>query len=82
MSYNISNDTLIENDYFNDTIDVDPKLMERYLTNKGIDEPAYTTIIVLYCCLIVLGASGNTLVVSNKHFLSYLVCNTETSILI
>ncbi|XP_018564523.1 neuropeptide F receptor [Anoplophora glabripennis] len=43
--------------------EVDPKLMERYLTNKGIDEPAYTTLIIMYCFLIILGALGNTLVI-------------------
>nr|CAI5851811.1 unnamed protein product [Callosobruchus analis] len=37
--------------------------MERYLTNKDIDEPAYTTLIVLYCFLIIVGALGNTLVI-------------------
>lgn len=49
----------------NYTYDVDPKLMERYLTNKKIDEPAYTTLIVMYCILIAFGALGNILVVSD-----------------
>lgn len=48
----------------NTTYDVDPKLMERYLTNMQIDEPAYSTLIVMYCILIAFGALGNILVVS------------------
>ncbi|XP_074031303.1 neuropeptide F receptor [Leptinotarsa decemlineata] len=65
MEYNgsQSENTSFPGEYMNDTSDVDPKLMERYLTNKKIDEPAYTTLIILYCFLIVLGALGNTLVI-------------------
>lgn len=49
----------------NFTYDVDPNLMERYLTNKKIDEPAYSALISFYCILIAFGALGNILVVSN-----------------
>lgn len=44
--------------------EVDPKLYDRYLMNKAIDEPAYTILIIMYCLLILMGALGNTLVVS------------------
>ncbi|CAH0555734.1 unnamed protein product [Brassicogethes aeneus] len=47
----------------NQSKEVDPKLMDRYLMNKAIDEPAYTTLIAMYGVLIVLGALGNTLVI-------------------
>ncbi|KAG5876400.1 hypothetical protein JTB14_024283 [Gonioctena quinquepunctata] len=65
MEYNESEsgNSSISGYFMNGTNDVDPKLMERYLTNKGIDEPAYTTLIILYCSLILLGALGNTLVI-------------------
>ncbi|CAH1111132.1 unnamed protein product [Psylliodes chrysocephalus] len=49
-------------DFYNYS-DGDPKLMERYIKNKGIDEPAYSTLIALYCSLILMGALGNTLVI-------------------
>lgn len=39
-------------------------LLEKYVQNRAIDEPAYTTLIVMYGILIVVGALGNTLVVS------------------
>ncbi|XP_030754183.1 neuropeptide F receptor [Sitophilus oryzae] len=55
------NNTL--NEVLNKSSTVDPKLYERYLTNKAIDEPAYTVLAVMYGVLIVLGALGNTLVI-------------------
>lgn len=64
-----TNDSYEEMNY---TYDVDPKLMERYLTNKKIDEPAYTTLIVMYCILIAFGALGNMLVVSDIFILKIL----------
>ncbi|XP_056634838.1 neuropeptide F receptor isoform X2 [Diorhabda sublineata] len=57
VNYTFSTDTSNESDY------IDSKLMERYLTNKGIDEPAYSTLIVMYCFLMIMGALGNTLVI-------------------
>uniref|UniRef100_A0A6P7FAM2 Neuropeptide F receptor n=1 Tax=Diabrotica virgifera virgifera TaxID=50390 RepID=A0A6P7FAM2_DIAVI len=50
-------------DAYNDSDYVDPRLMERYLQNKAIDEPAYTVLIVMYCFLMIMGALGNTLVI-------------------
>lgn len=38
-------------------------LLEQYVQNRSIDQPAYTVLIVLYCILIVVGASGNMLVI-------------------
>ncbi|XP_044754601.1 neuropeptide F receptor [Coccinella septempunctata] len=38
-------------------------LLEKYVRNRAIDEPAYTTLIVMYGILIVVGALGNTLVI-------------------
>lgn len=43
---------------------VDPKILDRYIYNRAIDEPAYTSLIFMYCVLIIVGALGNTLVVS------------------
>lgn len=51
-------------DILEKTKDIDPKLIDRYLENRAIDEPAYTTLIIMYSVLIILGALGNTLVVS------------------
>ncbi|XP_060529392.1 neuropeptide F receptor [Cylas formicarius] len=59
--HRIDNNTL--NEVLNRSNEVDPKLYDRYLTNQAIDEPAYTTLIVMYCFLIVMGALGNTLVI-------------------
>lgn len=73
----MENETYNDNTTFEASIllnrsnEVDPKLMERYLTNKGIDEPAYTTLIIMYCFLIVLGALGNTLVVCKLEIFYY-----------
>lgn len=44
--------------------EVDPNILDRYIHNRAIDEPAYTTLIFMYCALIIVGALGNTLVVS------------------
>lgn len=44
---------------------VDPKILDRYIYNRAIDEPAYTSLIFMYCALIIVGALGNTLVVSS-----------------
>lgn len=44
--------------------EVDPKILDRYIYNRAIDEPAYTTLIFMYCILIIVGALGNTLLVS------------------
>ncbi|XP_030745452.1 LOW QUALITY PROTEIN: neuropeptide F receptor-like, partial [Sitophilus oryzae] len=59
--HRFDNNTL--NEVLNKSSTVDPKLYERYLTNKAIDEPAYTVLAVMYGVLIVLGALGNTLVI-------------------
>lgn len=73
MAYN---DTAYEEDldmdWPNDSSWVDPTLMEKYLANKSIDEPAYTTLIVIYCMLIVMGALGNILVVCTVQFIFFL----------
>lgn len=68
-------------DDFNFTYEFDPKLMERYITNKKIDEPAYTTLIVMYCILIAFGALGNILVVSSM-FLTILFLQKQLWFLI
>lgn len=52
------------NEIFRKSKDVDPELVERYIYNRAVDEPAYTILIVMYSLLIVIGALGNTLVVS------------------
>lgn len=57
----IDNKTLHE--VLNKSSEVDPKLYDRYLMNKAIDEPAYTILIIMYCLLILMGALGNTLVI-------------------
>lgn len=44
--------------------EVDPTILDRYIYNRAIDEPAYTILILTYCILILVGALGNTLVVS------------------
>ncbi|KAL3268012.1 hypothetical protein HHI36_007145, partial [Cryptolaemus montrouzieri] len=38
-------------------------LLEKYVQNRAIDEPAYTILIVMYSVLIIMGALGNTLVI-------------------
>lgn len=43
---------------------VDPDLIQRYIENRAVDEPAYSILIVMYVTLIVVGALGNILVVS------------------
>ncbi|XP_017779589.1 PREDICTED: neuropeptide F receptor-like [Nicrophorus vespilloides] len=42
---------------------VDPELIDRYIHNTAIDQPAYGILISIYVVLIVLGALGNTLVI-------------------
>ncbi|XP_019877913.1 neuropeptide F receptor [Aethina tumida] len=56
-------DRTMDDSILNQSNAVDPKLMDRYLMNRAIDEPAYSTLIVMYSVLIVLGALGNTLVI-------------------
>lgn len=60
--HRIDNHTL--NTVLNWSNEVDPKLYDRYLLNKAIDEPAYTILIMMYSFLIILGTLGNLLVVS------------------
>lgn len=48
--------------------DFDPKLIEEYMTNRKVDEPAYQILIAMYSLLILVGAAGNTLVVSTSSF--------------
>lgn len=38
-------------------------LIEQFSTNRNIKDPAYHILIILYSALIILGASGNALVV-------------------
>lgn len=65
MEHDISGiDNNTWHDVLNKSNEVDPKLYDRYLMNKAIDEPAYTILIIMYCLLILMGALGNTLVVS------------------
>ncbi|KAH1009446.1 neuropeptide F receptor isoform X1 [Dendroctonus ponderosae] len=59
--HRIDNHTL--NDVLNRSNEVDPKLYDRYLLNKAIDEPAYTILIMMYSFLIILGTLGNLLVI-------------------
>lgn len=51
-------------DILNKSRYVDPTLLDRYVQNRAIDEPAYSLLIIMYGILIVVGALGNTLVVS------------------
>ncbi|XP_050304823.1 neuropeptide F receptor [Anthonomus grandis grandis] len=59
--HRFDNNTL--NEVLNRSNEVDPKLYERYVMNKAIDEPFYSILIGMYCLLIVMGAVGNTLVI-------------------
>lgn len=43
---------------------IDKKMMEQYMFNRKVDEPAFYILIVMYSILILVGAIGNTLVVS------------------
>lgn len=52
----------------NSTVDggqtaIDTFLLDSYQRNRSIENPAYTILIILYSCLIVLGTMGNILVV-------------------
>lgn len=58
----LTNETILE--ILRNTQNLDPELVYRYISNRAIDEPAYTALIVAYSVLIVVGALGNTLVVS------------------
>lgn len=57
--------SLTHEDILNKSKYVDPKLVDRYIQNRAIDEPAYSLLIIMYGVLIVVGALGNALVVSN-----------------
>lgn len=50
--------------------EVDPELLNRYVQNRNINEPEFSSFIVAYSILIVVGALGNTLVVSILHILN------------
>lgn len=58
------NETSIVEEVLRKSNEVDPKILDRYIHNRAIDEPAYTTLIFMYLVLIIVGALGNTLVVS------------------
>ncbi|XP_061395225.1 neuropeptide F receptor-like, partial [Musca vetustissima] len=47
----------------NDTLTIDPVLLERFTRNRSIDGLWYHVLIMLYCVLIIFGAMGNILVV-------------------
>lgn len=47
----------------NDSITLDPVLLERFTRNRSIDGLWYHVLIMLYCVLIIFGAMGNILVV-------------------
>ncbi|XP_073817233.1 neuropeptide F receptor [Musca autumnalis] len=47
----------------NDTLPLDPVLLERFTRNRSIDGLWYHVLIMLYCVLIIFGAMGNILVV-------------------
>ncbi|XP_065155464.1 neuropeptide F receptor isoform X2 [Atheta coriaria] len=47
----------------NRTISKFGDLLERYLRNRGVDQPAYGILIALYTVIIVVGAMGNALVI-------------------
>lgn len=65
---------------FRKTKDVDPELLERYIHNRAVDEPAYTILIITYSLLIVIGALGNTLVVSTSDNLIISSCGIPNSV--
>lgn len=60
-----SENALTHDEILNRSKNVDPKLVESYIQNRAIDEPAYSILIVMYSVLIVVGALGNTLVVGS-----------------
>ena len=47
----------------NDTSFGKQHLIEQFSTNRNIKDPAYHILIIMYSALIILGASGNALVV-------------------
>ncbi|XP_044742533.1 neuropeptide F receptor isoform X1 [Chrysoperla carnea] len=47
----------------NESKDIDPRLAERFATNRNVEAPAFYILIFLYCVLIMIGTAGNTLVV-------------------
>ncbi|XP_065361926.1 neuropeptide F receptor isoform X1 [Calliphora vicina] len=47
----------------NDTLALDPVLIERFTRNRSIDGPWFHILILCYCVLIVVGSVGNILVV-------------------
>lgn len=51
--------------------EVDPELLNRYVQNRAINEPAFSSLIVAYSILIVVGALGNTLVVSRTITITF-----------
>ncbi|CAG9860659.1 unnamed protein product [Phyllotreta striolata] len=65
FTFNIGNFSYMDNIITNYSDYLDTSLLDRYLKNQDIDEPAYTILIVLYCILIVVGAVGNTLVIAS-----------------
>lgn len=61
----VTETTLTHEEIINKSKHVDPTLLDRYIQNRAIDEPAYSLLILMYGILIIVGALGNTLVVSN-----------------
>lgn len=50
---------------FSEKVEFDPKLLiEQYMLNRKVDDPAFHILIFMYSVLILVGAVGNTLVVS------------------
>lgn len=61
---------------YDDVDKIDKKMMEQYMFNRKVDEPAYHILIVMYSILILVGAIGNTLVVSYFYLLLTIYPNT------
>lgn len=68
-SENLTNIPLSNGSYniswlFNASMNFNPVLVTQYMQNRKVDEPAFQILIAMYSLLIVVGAAGNTLVVS------------------
>lgn len=62
---NMEKDVILAPNITNWTKEFDPELLiNQYMHNRKVDDPAFHILIFMYSLLILVGAAGNTLVVS------------------
>lgn len=63
MNFDLDSNVSVQMQILNRSGDVDPALVEKFIHNRAIDQPAYDILIFFYAILIIMGAFGNMLVI-------------------